>query len=53
MPNWMHFVDWVWMSTMMVFWLLLIAVIGYAAVLVVRNEPPARATEERLRAGPP
>lgn len=44
MPNWMHFVDWVWMSTMMVFWLLLIAVIGYAAVLVTnRHERPKSA----------
>jgi hypothetical protein len=33
-PNWMHFVDWVWMSAMMTFWIVLIAVIGYAAVLV-------------------
>lgn len=34
MPHWMHFVNWIWMSAMMIVWLLLIAVVGYAAVLV-------------------
>lgn len=34
MPHWMHFVDWMWMGAMMVVWLFLIAVVGYAAVLV-------------------
>ena len=34
MPDWMHFVDWMWMGAMMIAWLFLIAVIGYAAVLV-------------------
>ena len=46
MPNWMHFVDWIWMSAMMVFWLFLIAVIGYAAVLAAatnRHERPKSA----------
>ena len=43
MPNWMHFVDWMWMSAMMIVWLLLIAVIGYAAVLVAWRHEPARA----------
>jgi hypothetical protein len=33
-PYWMHFADWIWMSAMMIFWILLIAVIGCAAVLV-------------------
>ena len=33
MPNWMHFVDWMWMGAMMIVWLFLIAAIGYAAVL--------------------
>jgi hypothetical protein len=30
----MHFADWIWMSAMMIFWILLIAVIGCVAVLV-------------------
>ena len=34
MPHWMHFVDWIWMSAIVIFWILLIALIGYAAVLV-------------------
>ena len=34
MPYWMHFADWIWMSVMMIVWILLIAAIGCAAVLV-------------------
>ena len=34
MPYWMHFADWIWMSAIAIFWILLIAAIGYAAVLV-------------------
>jgi hypothetical protein len=30
----MHFVDWLWMGAMMIVWLFLIAVAGFAAVLV-------------------
>jgi hypothetical protein len=33
-PYWMHFVDWFWMSAMMIFWLVLIGGIGYAVVLL-------------------
>ena len=45
MPQWMHFVDWMWMSAMMIVWLLLIAVVGYAAVgsLTNRHQPPKSA----------
>jgi len=47
-PHWMHFVDWMWMSAMMIVWLFLIAVVGYAAVLVAsrqtnRHRPPKSA----------
>ena len=34
MPHWMHFVNWPWMSAMMIVWLSLIGVIGCAAVLI-------------------
>jgi hypothetical protein len=30
----MHYVNWWWMGAWMVFWLLLIGAVGYAAVLV-------------------
>jgi hypothetical protein len=33
LPYWMHLVDWIWMTSFMVVWLVLIAVVGYAAVL--------------------
>ena len=38
------FVDWIWMSAMMIVWILLIAVIGYAAVLVAwrQTDSPGR-----------
>jgi len=47
-PYWMHFVDWMWMTAMMIVWLVLIAVVGYAAVLSAwryteRHRPPTSA----------
>ena len=45
MPDWMHYVDWVSMAAMMILWLVLIAVIGYAAAFL--------AWRERDRHGPP
>jgi hypothetical protein len=46
-PDWMHFVDWMWMGVMMIVWLFLIAAIGYAAVLLAWRQmnsqrPPKR-----------
>ena len=44
MHQWMDSFDWMWMSAMMIVWILLIAVIGYAAVLVAwrqGNDPRA------------
>jgi hypothetical protein len=39
----MHFVNWVWMGAMMIVWLVLIGVIGYAAAfLASRPERSAR-----------
>lgn len=38
MPHWMHFVDWFWMSAMMIFWLVLIGVVAYAAVLLASRQ---------------
>ena len=45
MPDWMHYVDWVSVAAMMILWLVLIAVIGYAAAFL--------AWRERDRHGPP
>ncbi len=42
MPNWMHYVNWGWMGAWMVVWLLVIAPVGYAAVLLAwrRSDRP-------------
>jgi len=32
--HWLENLDWMWMGAMMIVWILLIAVVGYAAVLV-------------------
>ena len=34
MPTWMNGVNWDWMSVLMISWLVLIGLIGYAAVVV-------------------
>jgi hypothetical protein len=49
MPTWMHFVDWGSMTAMMILWLALTAVIGYAAALLAwrerdRHRPPSSPT---------
>jgi hypothetical protein len=37
-PHWMHSVNWTWMGAMMIVWLVLIGVIGYAAALLAWRE---------------
>jgi hypothetical protein len=37
--HWMSFVDWQSMSVAMILWLALIALVGYAAVLVAWQRP--------------
>ena len=41
--QWMRLFDWTWIGAMMIVWILLIAVIGYAAALAAwqGNEPHA------------
>ena len=47
--HWLNTLDWMWMGAMMIVWILLIAVVGYAAVLVAwrGSEPHARHTPRR------
>jgi hypothetical protein len=37
--QWLEHLNWTWMGVMMVVWILLIAVIGYAAVLAAWRNP--------------
>ncbi len=44
MHQWLDNMNWMWMSAVMIVWILLIAVVGYAAVLAAwrqGNEPRA------------
>ena len=34
MHHWMSLIDWAWMSAVLLLWVVLIAIVGYAAVLV-------------------
>lgn len=36
--QWMRLFDWTWIGAMMIVWILLIAVIGYAAVFVASRQ---------------
>ena len=38
MHQWMRLFDWTWIGAMMIVWILLIAVIGYAAVFVASRQ---------------
>ena len=43
--DWLNYADWMWMGAIMLVWILLIAVIGYLAVLATLRQtdrPPAR-----------
>ena len=45
MHQWLQNLDWMWMGAMMIVWILLIAVVGYAAVLAAwrqTGDAPAR-----------
>jgi len=39
MPNWANGVNWDWVSVMMVAWLVLIGLVGYAALAVSWRDP--------------
>ena len=39
MHGWMDGWDWVWMSFMMVFWLIVLGAVGYAAVRLGQRPP--------------
>jgi hypothetical protein len=47
--QWLDTLNWMWMSAMMIVWILLIAVVGYAAALAAwrGSEPPARHRTKR------
>jgi cytochrome c oxidase assembly factor CtaG len=50
--QWMDFFDWMWVGAMMIVWILVIAAIGYAAVLVAWRRTNRPSPWQRTRRAP-